>query len=79
MFDHNSFEQLCINYANERMMHYFIKSYLLHQRQVLLAEGYQVENTDDIDYTDRINLLDGSISIFSIINEVRYSKTLNDF
>ncbi|EQC35904.1 hypothetical protein SDRG_06652 [Saprolegnia diclina VS20] len=38
-FDVNSFEQLCINYANERLQHHFIDFVLTQEQKRYMAEG----------------------------------------
>ncbi|XP_017785538.1 PREDICTED: myosin-2-like [Nicrophorus vespilloides] len=69
VFDHNGFEQLCINYANERLQQYFIDNYLLERRIRLIEEGFDVEHIETVEYTQRLSLIHGPISIFGILNE----------
>lgn len=72
-FEHgNSLEQLCINYANERLQYYFTIHYLKDQQSQLANEGL---SSIDLDFnvTDKQNLisfLDGPVSVFGVLNEV---------
>lgn len=74
IFDTNTFEQLCINYANERLQQYFVNDHILKQRNELVAEGFSVDDIDTTEYSIRVGLLDGPVSVFGILNEVDYIK-----
>ncbi|XP_039277734.1 unconventional myosin-XIX [Nilaparvata lugens] len=75
MLSRNSLEQLCINYANERLHNYFVQDILVQKKKILEDEGILSElNTDmEEDYSKkaiaRINLLDAPNSVFSVLNE----------
>lgn len=68
----NSLEQLCINYANERLQYYFTIHYLEEQQLYLTQEG--ITSIDlDVNIVDKQNLisfLDGPVSVFGVLNEV---------
>lgn len=74
-FEHgNSLEQLCINYANERLQHYFTINYLKEQQLLLTNEGLDFINLD-VHLEDKENLisfLDGPVSVFGVLNEECY-------
>jgi len=41
IFDHNGFEQFCINYVNEKLQQYFIEKTLKEEQEEYVAEGIQ--------------------------------------
>ncbi|KAF7294483.1 Myosin motor domain-containing protein [Mycena kentingensis (nom. inval.)] len=68
-FDKNSFEQLCINYANEKLQHEF-NTYVFKLSQ----DEYKAEkiNWTMIDFEDNqsaIDLMEGKIGILSLLDE----------
>ena len=79
-FEHgNSLEQLCINYANERLQHYFTVHYLKEQQTHLANEGLTSMNLE-VNVTDKQNLisfLDGAVSVFGVLNEVNFITKIN--
>ncbi|XP_060742609.1 unconventional myosin-IXAa isoform X3 [Tachysurus vachellii] len=56
-FEHNSFEQFCINFANERLQHYFNQHIFKLEQEEYRAEGITWHNIDYIDNTGCINLI----------------------
>ncbi|PSN56511.1 hypothetical protein C0J52_08456, partial [Blattella germanica] len=66
---HNSLEQLCINYANERLQLCFVQDVLLRQQQILLEEGLETHVSSLLENEERLKLLDAPISVFGILNE----------
>jgi len=63
-FKSNSFEQLCINYANEKLQQYFVSYVFKHEQQLYVTEGipeqhHPVISMDLIDNIAIIQLLEG--------------------
>ena len=72
-FKENSFEQLCINYSNEKLQQYFIKEIFKAEQKLYDDEGI---NYDKIDYKDNEKIIKligrrkGGPSIFGLLEEV---------
>ncbi|XP_058263727.1 unconventional myosin-IXAb isoform X2 [Hemibagrus wyckioides] len=56
-YENNSFEQFCINYANEKLQHYFNQHIFKLEQEEYRAEGISWHMIDYIDNTSCINLI----------------------
>nr|KAF6486058.1 myosin IXA [Rousettus aegyptiacus] len=56
-YENNSFEQFCINFANERLQHYFNQHIFKLEQEEYRTEGITWHNIDYIDNTCCINLI----------------------
>ncbi|KAK7474356.1 hypothetical protein BaRGS_00034404 [Batillaria attramentaria] len=78
-FDANSLEQLCINYANERLQQHYVKHFLHHLQAEYAEECIQWVSVDYSDNRPCVDILDGRASIFSLLNEEVYlNRKSND-
>ncbi|NXN48192.1 MYO19 protein, partial [Rhinoptilus africanus] len=69
-FPENNLEQLCINYANEKLQQYFVAHYLKAQQEEYAAEGLQWSFINYQDNQNCLDLIEGNpLSIFSLLNE----------
>lgn len=69
-FDINSFEQLCINYANENLQQFFINHIFKLEQEYYAKEGIIWSNITFVDNQDVLDLLGiKSLNIFSLIDE----------
>uniref|UniRef100_A0A5F7ZMQ5 Unconventional myosin-XIX n=1 Tax=Macaca mulatta TaxID=9544 RepID=A0A5F7ZMQ5_MACMU len=69
-FPDNSLEQLCINYANEKLQQHFVAHYLRAQQEEYAVEGLEWSFVNYQDNQACLDLIEGSpISICSLINE----------
>uniref|UniRef100_A0A452VB92 Myosin XIX n=1 Tax=Ursus maritimus TaxID=29073 RepID=A0A452VB92_URSMA len=69
-FPNNSLEQLCINYANEKLQQHFVAHYLRAQQEEYAVEGLEWSFVTYQDNQTCLDLIEGSpISICSLINE----------
>eukprot|EP01043_Picozoa_sp_COSAG02_P020767 COSAG02_NODE_1032_length_15073_cov_6.097970_5_plen_1742_part_00 len=70
-FEINSFEQLCINYANEKLQQLFNRQVFAVEQALYREEGLKV---DDVQYADNTVVIDAieqkQSGIFSILDEV---------
>ncbi|NXX30783.1 MYO19 protein, partial [Nicator chloris] len=69
-FPENNLEQLCINYANEKLQQHFVAHYLRAQQEEYAAEGLQWSFINYQDNQNCLDLIEGNpLSIFSLLNE----------
>ncbi|XP_053703994.1 unconventional myosin-XIX [Synchiropus splendidus] len=79
-FQVNNLEQLCINYANEKLQQHFVAHYLRAQQEEYVSEGLEWSFVKYQDNQSCLDLLEGSpISVFSLLNEEsRLNRTSDD-
>ena len=78
-FENNSFEQLCINYANERLQQYFNNHIFTLEQEEYKKEGIDWTQVDFVDNNDIIDLIDSNkISIFSLLDSEGITPNAND-
>ncbi|KAL6463843.1 hypothetical protein MHYP_G00282340 [Metynnis hypsauchen] len=66
----NNLEQLCINYANEKLQQHFVAHYLKAQQEEYVAEGLEWSFVRYQDNQSCLDLIEGSpTGIFSLLNE----------
>ena len=73
IFDFNCFEQLCINYANEKLQQHFNNYMFQNEQQEYLEEGLNIDNIKFKDNQKCIDLIEkksnSTLSIFSLLDE----------
>uniref|UniRef100_A0A3B3BL39 Myosin IXA n=1 Tax=Oryzias melastigma TaxID=30732 RepID=A0A3B3BL39_ORYME len=69
-YESNSFEQFCINFANERLQHYFNQHIFKLEQEEYTAEGISWKNIDYIDNTGCISLISKKpTALFHLLDE----------
>ncbi|KDO33424.1 hypothetical protein SPRG_02231 [Saprolegnia parasitica CBS 223.65] len=68
-FDHNSFEQLCINYANEKLQQKFVQDVLKTVQAEYEEEGISWSHVTFADNQDVLDLIEGRLGVLSLLNE----------
>eukprot|EP00058_Branchiostoma_floridae_P020354 XP_002605844.1 hypothetical protein BRAFLDRAFT_84329 [Branchiostoma floridae] len=68
-FPENSLEQLCINYANEKLQQHFVHHFLRAQQEEYEEEMIPWNYCQFVDNKDCLELIEGKISIFALVNE----------
>lgn len=66
----NSFEQLCINYANESLQQFFIEHIFKFEQECYVKEGIDWKKVDFVDNEDVLNVIGNKyVNIFALIDE----------
>jgi myosin heavy subunit len=68
-FTHNSLEQLCINFANEKLQSTFIGALVATQRAEYIAEGISCGAIAFPENAEQLSLLDGRLGILALLDE----------
>uniref|UniRef100_A0AAY4E4Z7 Unconventional myosin-IXa-like n=1 Tax=Denticeps clupeoides TaxID=299321 RepID=A0AAY4E4Z7_9TELE len=69
-YENNSFEQFCINFANERLQHYFNQHIFKLEQEEYRSEGISWHNIDYIDNTGCIHLISKKpTALFHLLDE----------
>lgn len=70
-FEHNSFEQFCINYCNEKLQQFFNERILKEEQELYQKEGLGVNEVHYVDNQDCIDLIESKlVGILDILDEV---------
>ncbi|XP_036438255.1 myosin VIa isoform X1 [Colossoma macropomum] len=69
-FEHNSFEQFCINYCNEKLQQFFNERILKEEQELYQREGLGVNEVKYVDNQDCIDLVEAKlVGILDILDE----------
>ncbi|XP_068199383.1 myosin VIa isoform X2 [Antennarius striatus] len=69
-FEHNSFEQFCINYCNEKLQQFFNERILKEEQELYQREGLGVNEVHYVDNQDCIDLVEAKLlGILDILDE----------
>lgn len=68
-FEINSFEQFCINYANEKLQQQFNKHVFKLEQQEYLKEGIAWKMIDFYDNQPCIDLIESKLGILDLLDE----------
>jgi len=78
-FDVNRFEQLCINYANEKLQQKFTEDIFKSVQAEYEAEGIALDDIYYDDNTDVLDLIEAPTGLLALLNEECVRPKGNDF
>lgn len=69
-FEHNSFEQFCINFCNEKLQQFFNERVLKDEQELYVKESIKFKEVEFVDNQDCIDLIEGvPTGIFAVLDE----------
>ncbi|KAK2879774.1 unconventional myosin-XIX [Channa argus] len=78
-FQINNLEQLCINYANEKLQQHFVAHYLRAQQDEYVSEGLEWAFVKYQDNQSCLDLIEGiPVGVFSLLNEESRLNRVSD-
>lgn len=71
MFESNSFEQLCVNYTNEKIHQIYLEQVFISEKDTLKREGLE-PNISKMNFTDNVKIIElldlHNKSIFNLLD-----------
>ncbi|KAK3710885.1 hypothetical protein QZH41_014869, partial [Actinostola sp. cb2023] len=78
-FEDNSLEQLCINYANEKLQQHFVSHFLKKQQDEYQKEDIDWNFQEFSDNRQCLSIIEGRVGVFSLMNEeCRLNRVADD-
>jgi myosin-6 len=78
-FRHNSFEQFCINYCNEKLQQFFNQRVLTDEQELYVKESIKFKEVEFVDNQDCIDLIEiNKTGILSILDDIGKQPRAND-
>lgn len=78
-FQHNSFEQFCINFCNEKLQQFFNEKVLKQEQEIYTKEGITYREIEYLDNQDVIDMIEAKTEgILSILDEESKLPTPSD-
>eukprot|EP00040_Diaphanoeca_grandis_P029379 m.172059 g.172059 ORF g.172059 m.172059 type:complete len:1230 (+) comp31666_c7_seq6:107-3796(+) len=69
-FRHNSFEQFCINYCNEKLQQFFNQRVLKDEQELYVKESIKFKEVEYVDNQDVIDMIEGpKVGILAMLDE----------
>ncbi|KAL6628638.1 P-loop containing nucleoside triphosphate hydrolase protein [Neocallimastix sp. 'constans'] len=75
VFENNSFEQLCINYTNEKLQQFFNHFIFKLEQQEYDKENIKWDKISFVDNQNTLELIEGKLGVYSLLDdETRFPK-----
>lgn len=68
-FQHNSFEQFCINYCNEKLQQFFNERVLKDEQELYVKESIKFKEVEYVDNQDVIDMIEQKTGILEILDD----------